>query len=157
MTDKEQAIRDLHHGYQQFRRPIAELDDDAFNQVWLGRWGLSQLLAHMAGWYREMTPGFARVVRGERPTPEGVDYSDSDAWNAKFEKLAKPGRAALADFDQAYQDYLAAAKSLPDELYGVDPERGRPKIGNRLLQASGIGHFEEHQEQLDAWLKSRGA
>ncbi len=155
MPDKKTAIHDLELGYQEFRTPLDRLEDGDFAEVWLGSWNLSQLLAHMAGWYREMTPAFARVAAGDRPTPPGVDYSDADAWNAKFEKLARSGKSALKDFDDAYQAYLAAAKSLPEEFYGTDPEKGRPRIGNRLLQASGIGHFEEHQGQLDAWLKTK--
>jgi hypothetical protein len=155
MTDKRTAIHDLELGYQEFRGPIERLDEDAYSEVWLGTWSLQELLAHMAGWYREMTAAIERAGRGERPTPEGVDYSDSDAWNAKFEKNAKKGKAALTDFDEAYAGYLAAAKALPENLYGTDPEKGRPLIGNRLLQGAGIGHFQEHQEQLDAWLKGR--
>ena len=155
MTDKATAIHDLELGYQEFRGPLDRLEDDDFEEVWLGTWNLSQLLAHMAGWYREMTQAFERVGRGERPVPEGVDYGDADAWNAKFEKLAKPGKAALHDFEQAYHAYLEAAKKLPPELYGEDPKSGRPRIGNRLLQGSGTGHFQEHQEQLDSWLKSK--
>ena len=65
------------------------------------------------------------------------------------------GTAALVDWDAAYNAYRSAASALGDDKYGVDPERGRPLIGNRLLQASGIAHFEEHQPQLDAWLESR--
>lgn len=155
MSDKQSAIHDLELGYQEFRGPLDRLEDDDYAEVWLGEWNLSQLLAHMAGWYREMTPAFSRVAAGERPTPPGVDYADADAWNAKFAAQAKLGKAALHDFEAAYKDYLAAAKSLPDDFFGTDPEKGRPKIGNRLVQASGIGHFEEHQAQLDAWLKTK--
>jgi len=155
MTDKQTALHELENGYERFRAPLEHLDDPAFSEVWLGDWNLSQLLAHMAGWYREIAGAMERVARGERPTPEGVDYSNSDEWNAKFAKTAHAGRAALREFDEAYAAYVAAARALPENLYGVDPERGRPLIGNRLLQASGIGHFEEHQPQLDAWLKGR--
>jgi hypothetical protein len=155
MTDKATAIGQLDAGYGRFRKGIADLPDSAYNEPWLGTWNLSQLLAHMAGWYGEITGGFERVARGERPTPEGVDYSDSDAWNAKFSANATPGKPALADWDSAYVRYRSAAEALPDNLYGTDPERGRPLIGNRLLQASGIAHFEEHQAQLDQWLGSR--
>ena len=155
MTDKAKAIHDLELGYQEFRGPVDRLPEEAYGEVWLGEWGLQELLAHMAGWFREMTGAFGRAARGERPTLEGVDYSDSDAWNAKFAKDAKKGKAALKDFDEAYSAYLAAAKALPEDKYGTDPERGRPLIGNRLLQGSGIGHFEEHQGQLDAWIKGR--
>ncbi|MEO8538443.1 MAG: DinB family protein [bacterium] len=155
MTDKATAIHDLELGYQDFRGPLDRLEDDDYGEVWLGNWNLSQLLAHLVGWYHEMTAAIERVERGERPTPAGVDYSDSDAWNAKFEKDAKPGKAALAEFEKAFANYLAAAKALPEDQYGIDPEKGRPKIGNRLLEGAGTGHFKEHQGQLDAWLKTK--
>ena len=93
--------------------------------------------------------------RGERPTPEGVDYSDADAWNEKFALQAKPGHAALDAWDAAYRAYCTAAGALPENLYGEDPEKGRPLIGNRLLQAAGIHHFEEHRPDLEKWLRSR--
>jgi len=156
MADKQEALSTLDAGYNQFRAGIADLPDEAFAQTWLGEWNLSQVLAHMAGWYREMTGALERVGRGERPVPEGVDYGNSDAWNAKFAPQAKPGRAALTEWDEAYAGYRGAAASLGDALYGIDPEKGRPLIGNRLLQGAGIGHFEEHQPQLDEWLRSRG-
>ncbi len=155
MSEKDTAIKDLQNGYERFRGPLEHLDDSAFSEVWLGDWNLSQLLAHMVGWYREMTGAMERVARGERPTPEGVDYSNSDEWNAKFSKDARAGKAALREYDQAFGAYVAAARNLPEDLYGIDPEKGRPRIGNRLLQASGTEHFEEHQPQLDEWLKSR--
>lgn len=155
MTSKNMTIHDLELGYQEFRGPIAELDETAYAETWLGTWNLSQLLAHMAGWYREMTGAIERAGRGERPTPEGVDYGDTAPWNERFAKDAKPGKAALSDFDHAYQAYLKAARALPEKMFGTDPERDRPLIGNRLLQGAGIGHFEEHQPELEAWLKAR--
>ena len=155
MSDKTQAIAELDTAHDRFRGAIADLPDAAYGETWLGTWNLSQVLAHMAGWWREMCGGFARAGRGERPAPEGVDYSDPQPWNDRFSALAKPGKAALQDWDAAYGEYHAAAEALDDNLYGVDPEKGRPRIGNRLLQGAGIGHFEEHQPQLDAWLASR--
>ncbi|MBK7724252.1 MAG: maleylpyruvate isomerase N-terminal domain-containing protein [Dehalococcoidia bacterium] len=155
MADKSTAIHDLMRGYEQFRAPLEALDDGAYGETWLGEWNLSQLLAHMAGWYREMTAAIARTSRGERPTPAGVDYSDADAWNATFATKAEAGRSALADFDAAYAGYLAAARGLPEELFGLAAEGGRPLIGNRLLQGAGTGHFEEHQAELTAWIESR--
>jgi hypothetical protein len=65
------------------------------------------------------------------------------------------GREALDDFDVAFHEYYAAAKGLDDAFYGIDPEKNRPRIGNRLLQGSGIGHFEEHRPQVEAWLATR--
>ena len=155
MTEKADAIAELQAAHDRFRDTIAELPDDKFNETWLGTWNLSQLLAHLTGWYREMSGAFGRVARGERPTPPGVDYSDADSWNARFVLDAVPGRASLARFDAAYADYVAAAQSLDASFYGEDPEKRRPKIGNRLLQGAGIGHFAEHQEQVETWLGAR--
>ncbi|MBE0607887.1 MAG: hypothetical protein IH609_00765, partial [Dehalococcoidia bacterium] len=75
MATKAEALAALDSGYQKFRAPLAALDDAAYAEPWLGTWNLSQCLAHMEGWYREMTAAIERVGRGERPTPEGVDYS----------------------------------------------------------------------------------
>ncbi len=155
MADKTSAIHDLEAGYEEFRKPIASLEDEAFTEVWLGEWNLSQLLAHMSGWFREMTGAIERAGRGERPTPEGVDYSKADEWNASFAEDAKAGTAALVEFDGAFQGYVAAARALPESMYGIDPEKGRPRIGNRLLDGAGIHHFKEHQGELAAWLKAR--
>jgi len=152
MADKATTITELEEAYVAFRDLISNLRDAAFSEPFNDGWTLSELLAHMAGWYREITPAFGRVARGERPIPAGVDYSDADGWNARFAKDARKGRGALDDFDLAFHGYYAAAKDLGEEHYGVDPEKGRPKIGNRLLGASGIDHFREHQPQLEIWV-----
>ena len=156
MSSKAEILSTLEAKYHDFHAKIADLPGDAYDETWLGEWNLSQVLAHMAGWFGEMTGGIERVGRGERPTPEGVDYSDENAWNGRFAAQAKRGGEALRVFDAAYATYLDAAKALPEDQFGIDPAKGRPKIGNRLLQGAGIGHFEEHQPQLDAWLASRG-
>ncbi|MGH2634287.1 MAG: DinB family protein [Tepidiformaceae bacterium] len=157
MADKTEAIAELQAAHDRFRARIADLPDAAYGETFLGTWNLSQLLAHMAGWYGEIKGGFERVGRGERPVPEGVDYSDADTWNVKFAANAQPGRAALAQFDAAYAAYAGAAQALAADSYGVDPERGRPKIGNRLLEGAGIHHFGEHTPEVESWLSGRKA
>ena len=156
MTSKAEMLSTLEAKYEAFYSRIAELPDGAYGETWLGEWNLSQVLAHMTGWFGEMKGGIERVARGERPTPEGVDYSDENAWNSRFAAQAKAGTDGLRAFESAYAAYLDAARALPEDQFGIDPAKGRPKIGNRLLQGAGIGHFEEHQPQLDAWLASRG-
>lgn len=155
MTDKTDAVAELDSKHDQFRAGIADLPDAAFRETWLGTWNLSQLLAHMSGWYTEMTGAFERVGRGEPPVPAGVDYSEPQPWNDKFAAAAKPGKEALVEFDRAYAGYRGAALALPDDKFGIDPEKNRPRIGNRLLHGSGVHHFDEHQEELETWLKSR--
>jgi hypothetical protein len=155
MTAKQDVIGKLESEYQAFRGKVAALPEAAYSETWLGEWNLDQLLAHMAGWWLEMSGGFERVARGERPVPEGVDYSDADKWNAGFAANPKHGKSALQGWDAAFQKYSSAAQALSEDLYGMDPERGRPRIGDRLLDASGIGHFGEHRPQLEEWLAGR--
>lgn len=155
MATKQEALAALDAGYEKFRSGIKDLPDSAYAEQWLGDWNLSHVLAHMTGWYREMTGALERVGRGERPTPEGVNYNDVQPWNDKFAQAAKPGREALTAWEDAYRSYREAAAALPDDKYGIDPEKGRALIGNRLLEGSGTHHFEEHQPDLDEWLKSR--
>lgn len=155
MSDKAEAIAELEQKYVGFREQFADLPEAAYRETWLGSWSLNQLLAHMAGWWREMAGAFARVAHGERPTPEGVDYSDPQPWNDRFAAQAKDGRAALDDWDDAFHEYYAAAKALDESYYGIDAEKGRPKIGNRLLQGAGTEHFDEHRADLESWVGAR--
>jgi hypothetical protein len=136
-----------------FRAKIAGLPDSAWEETWLGTWSLRQLAAHMAGWAEEMARALERVGRGERPAPAGVDYSDADAWNAKFAATAAPAKGELAHFDSAFAAYIASAKALGDDLFGT--KDGRPRIGSRLVDGAGVHHFAEHGAELDAWLKGR--
>jgi len=154
MSDKAATIASLESAYAEFRRKVTGLPDDAWTERWMGTWTLSQLTAHMAGWFKEMTGAISRVGKGEKPTPEGVDYSNADAWNAKFAATATPGKSAMGIFDLRFKEYVAAAQGLSDDMYGTNPE-GKPRIGNRLLDGAGIHHFAEHGAQLDAWLASQ--
>ena len=154
MATKGEALAELQQAYDEFRSKIAGLPPAAWDDVWLGSWALPQLLAHMAGWWNEMLPAFDRVTRGERPLPEGVDYSDPDSFNARFADRAPTGNEALARWDEAFRAYQEAAGGLADALFGEN-DQGRPKIGNRLLQGAGSDHFAEHQEDLDSWVASR--
>lgn len=155
MPDKAESLATLEAKYQEFRERISGLPARAYDEVWLGEWNLAQLLGHMSGWFGEMTAGLKRVANGERPTPEGVDYSDADAWNAKFAATAARGTAALSDFDAAYTAYRDAAKELAEEKFATDPQSGKPGIGARLLSGAGIHHFDEHRPQVEDWLSKR--
>lgn len=157
MGAKEDAIAELETAYNRFREKIVDLPDEAYRETWLGSWSLSELLAHMEGWADEMAASIERVGRGERPAPPGVDYGDTETWNAKFAAGAVKGRGALAPWEAAFARYIAAAKALDSSKYGTDEATGRPLIGNRLLTGAGIHHFAEHGEQLDEWLARRAS
>lgn len=156
MTDKNTTLEQLETSYQELRKLVEDLDEGQLSRVWFGTWAVKDVVAHILGWEREMTGALERLARGERPTPEGVDYSDGDAWNAKFEAqmAAISPQTVLATWRQAHMNYVNAAKDVPEERYG---ERdGKPQTVNRLLQTSGTGHYEEHAEAIREWRKKEG-
>ncbi len=142
--DKQTAIKEIQDGFDELLASVQGLDERAMTTVFYGTWTAKDIVAHIAGWQHTMTEAMERMARGERPTPEGVDYSDADAWNAKFTLAMKPQNATtvIAYLQQSFANYLRAAKSLPDDRFGEG------KTVNRLLEASGYGHYAEHLPAL---------
>jgi hypothetical protein len=138
--DKQTTINEVESGFSDVLKAISKLDDTAMTTRFYGDWSVKDILAHLAGWHHAMTGAMERMARGERPTPEGVDYSDSDAWNAKFTAAMKPQNPStvVADLRQSFANYLRAASALPADRFGEG------KTANRLIEASSVGHYREH-------------
>ena len=156
MSNKQATLKLLDDEYQNLRRTIDGLDDNQLSRIWFGAWSVKDIVAHVAGWEREMTGALQRMARGERPTPEGVDYSDADAWNAKFSSAVRAiePRTVIADWQQVHMNYVRAAQALPDDRFGESD--GKPKTANRLIETSGFGHYREHAAPIRAWRQREG-
>lgn len=138
--DKKTALNEVQTAFNELVAAVQGLDERAMSVRFYGAWNLKDILAHIAGWQHTMAAAFERMARGERPTPEGVDYSDADAWNAKFAAAmtAQIADTIVADLRQSFATYLRSAKALPDDRFGEG------KTANRILEASGYGHYREH-------------
>jgi hypothetical protein len=138
--DKQTALKEVSDGFDKLLAAVEGLDDRAMTTKFYGDWTVKDILAHIAGWHHTMTDAMERMTRGEKPTPEGVDYSDSDAWNARFASAMAPQSPAtvVADLRQSFANYLRAAQAVPEDRYGEG------KTVNRLLEGSGSGHYREH-------------
>ena len=152
MSDKPTVLKLLDEEYANFRKALDGLDAAAMQRVWFGEWSAKDIVAHVLGWEREMAGALRRMARGEKPAPEGVDYSDSDAWNARFSLVMKQQlpSTVLAEWGQVHQVYRAAAAALPDERIGEG------KTVNRLIETSGYGHYREHGAQVREWRQREG-
>lgn len=155
--DKASTLRLLGEEYENLRKAIEGLDAAALQRVWFGEWSVKDIIAHVLGWQKEMTGALQRLARGEKPTPEGVDYSDTNAWNAKFALVMKQQlpTTVIADWGQAHQVYLKAAQAVADDRFGVTEDR-KLKTVNRLMETSGYGHFREHAAQIREWRQRAG-
>jgi uncharacterized protein DUF1706 len=132
--------------YDGLKAAIKGLDEAQMSQVWLGSWGVREILAHVTGWHREMIPALERLGRGEAPYPDGA-YDDFDSWNARFVEARKgwPTADLLREVDASHRELLNAASRLPEDQFG----EGKPASG--LVDGVAAGHYREHAEQIRQW------
>jgi len=142
--DKRATIAELESAFERLLGAVTALDERAMSRVADGTWSAKEILAHISGWHVEMTRAMERMARGERPTPDGVDYGDADAWNARFAAGARAQNAPtiVAALRQSFANYVRAARALPEDRFGEG------KTVNRLLETSGYGHYSEHLAAL---------
>jgi len=138
--DKQTTLKELQDGFAALTAALDGLDERAMTTVFYGTWSVKDIVAHIAGWQHLMSEAMERMARGEKPTPEGVDYSDADAWNARFAAAmtAQNATTVVADLKQSFANYFRAARAISDDRYGEG------KTINRLIETSGIGHYKEH-------------
>jgi hypothetical protein len=149
MHTKQDILKQLDNGLAALDTVLDGVDE--VHGTWegaVGTWSIVNVLQHIDGWLQEMTPGLQRLAAGERPTPEGVDYSDFDKWNAGFvadhgEQTLAQARAALL---ASHAQFRAAADSVADARYGDG------KTVNRLVDGTAVEHYEEHAAHIQAFL-----
>jgi fructose-specific phosphotransferase system component IIB len=81
-----------------------------------------------------------------------VDYSDADAWNAKFAASAagRTAREVMDDINRSKGSFVAAALKVPEDRF----EEGRAAY--RILFTTGIDHYKEHLPQIREWREQEG-
>lgn len=149
--DKDTLLQEAAREYRALHEAIHGLNEAQMTEAWLGTWGVKEIIAHMAGWHREMAPALERMARGERPIPEGVSYEDVDAWNAKFAAAATHTSVAdlLLELDQTHEYFMRTAA-------GVPAERFQPgKTAYRIVDQNSAHHYREHGDQIRAWRATR--
>lgn len=146
MDAKQDMIRSAEHEYAQLRTAVHGLDEARMSEVWLGTWGVRQIVAHIAGWHREMLPALERVARGQAPYTEGA-YDDFDRWNARFVDQRKDVATSelLHELDASHREFIEAVAQLSE----TDLVEGAAARG--LVDGVGAGHYREHSAQITEW------
>src|ERR1700674_2877622 len=119
MNDKQSVLQNIETEYGKFQDTIKGLERAQLDRVFYGDWSVKDIVAHMLGWEREMTEALRRIARGERPTPEGVDYSNANEWNAKFSARMKQQlpTTVLAEWGQVHAGFVKALRAVPDDRF----------------------------------------
>lgn len=144
---RDDLLQQLDRDFDDLVASFEGLSDEAMLRVWFGDWSVRDVLAHVAGWHREMAELFDRMARGERPVPEGVDYNDSGPWNARFAESHRNTQPAsmIEEAKASREAFAEAARRLPDERF----EEGR--AGYRVLLGTGSDHYREHAGAIREW------
>ena len=149
---REELLEQLDREFNALLASIEGLSDEQFVKPWYGAWSAHDIIAHITGWHHEMDDALERIARGERPAPEGVDYGEADAWNARFvETWAGTSPAALVAELKASKDlFVSAAREVPEDRF----EEGRAAY--RILHGTAIDHYQEHAPAIREWRRKEG-
>ena len=147
MSDKSTLVREAHEAFAELDQAIDGLTEEPMGQVWLGTWGVREILIHVSGWHRAMIPALASIGRGE-PLPYAPGtYDDFDAWNARFvaDKAGVKVADVLAELHASHRDFVAAATAVPEPHFAEGGAALGPFAG------AGAGHYREHAAQILEW------
>ena len=147
MADKQTLLREADEAYGELQEAIHGLDEGQMGGVWLGTWGVREILIHTSGWHRAMIPALGRIGRNESPYPEGLSYDDTDAWNARFVEAQRGVKLVdvLAELEASHRDFMTAAAALSEEHFTA----GVP--ARELFEGAGAPHYREHAAQIRQW------
>ncbi len=145
-TDKQSVVQDVRAAYQEFQQSVQGLSEEQLTKPFMDGWGVREITGHVIGWQEQMTTGFERMANGERPTPEGVDWSDVQAWNDKFAAAVKDRQATelVQELDSRVENLITALQALPDDRFGEG------KTTNRMAGAAAFEHMREHAAEIRA-------
>src|SRR4029434_6648530 len=93
MSDKSTMVRQAEEAFTELRQAVDGLTEEQMSRVWLGSWGVREILIHISGWHDAMIPALGNIARDEAPYPPGT-YDDFDAWNARFVERNAGGKVA---------------------------------------------------------------
>jgi hypothetical protein len=150
MTDRSRLLQEANEAFGELRQAIAGLDEGQAGRVWLGTWGVREILIHISGWHREMIPALEAMARNApSPHPPG-HHDDFDAWNARFVQARRGVKLAdvLTELDASHRAFVNAASAVPETAFSEGGDaRG-------LVDGIGAGHYREHTAQITSWRKN---
>jgi hypothetical protein len=115
-------------------------------RVWLGSWGVREILIHISGWHDELIPALGRIGQGQAGYPAGT-YDDFDAWNARFVDRRAGVKPAdvVAELEASHRAFAAAAAAMPEALFAPGG------AARDSFDGAGAGHYREHTAQIRQW------
>ena len=144
---KHEQIGQAREAFARLMDAVDGMDEQALTTPAIDVWSVREVLAHIAGWTLVYAGIMRRLARGERPLPEGEEYGTGDSRNPRYAAGAASKSAAtvVAELRIAFDDFVAAAESVPEDRFS----EGR--TARRLMQESGLQHLHEHSAEIEAY------
>lgn len=113
---------------------VGGLDEPRMREVWLGTWGVREILA-----------------RGAPAYPDGA-YDDADGWNARFVEARKDVATAdiLREVQDSHRALLRAAARLGEAALAPG------QAARALVDGVAADHYREHAAQIRDWRSRAG-
>ena len=146
MSDKDMMLRQAEDAFGELRQAIDSLSEEEMRRVWLGSWGVREIVIHISGWHDAMIPALGNIARDEAPYPPGT-YDDFDAWNARFVERKAGVKVAdvLAELDGSHRRFVGAVAALPERHFAPGG------AARDSFDGAGAGHYREHAAQIREW------
>lgn len=148
----DDLVTQLETSFAGLQDAVAGLTHQQKLQRWYGKWCVYDIFSHIIGWHHEMDDAFERIARGERPVPEGLDYSKSDEWNDRFVDtwVQSSGVAVEQELETSKDIFVKAARLVPEDKF----EDGRAAF--RIMHTTAIDHYAEHAKDIREWREREG-
>jgi hypothetical protein len=149
---RDQLLGELDEAFADLQAAYKDLPEARKRLVMQGTWSVKDILVHIAGWHREMAGALTRIARGERAAPDGVDYSNFDAWNARFVEAARatPVPEVEKELGGSFEAFRQAISALPENR--LIPGR----TADRIVHEAGMDHYRHHAAQIRSWRQREG-
>lgn len=149
---RDQLLQELDDAFSSLQATFKNLPDGRKRVVMQGTWSVKDILVHIAGWHREMAAALTRIARGERAVPEGVDYSNFDAWNARFVEAARgtPVPEVEKELVSSFEAFRQAISALPENRLIAG------RTADRIVHEAGMDHYRHHAAQIRSWREREG-
>ena len=159
-TDVLNTIQSAHANLEELLTPLSE--SQLCTPTLEGQRSIKDILAHLGAWERLCVGWIEALLSSE--TPDMPD-EDENTINARIfqENRNRPLHEVQEDFHAAYQQFLRQVQALfqilPEEDLN-DPNRfswleGRSLLA--LIAGNSYDHYQEHTEQIRAWLRATEA
>jgi uncharacterized protein (TIGR03083 family) len=136
---------------------LAQLNVDQMNQPGaVGVWSVKDVLAHLAFWERYAADLLDAIERGETPTLDAEDLTETRNASVVAQYYQRPLSAVVAEWRAASEELIDLLAGLSAEDLN-DPERFGWSDGRSLLDriaGNSYEHEQEHIDQIRAWMRS---